>query len=229
MKKFAFIAILLFFSLNLTSCISFVRNIKVNNDGSGSENIIIDFDKTFFDVMVSFATFSDSANADAVRDSLYDDNDFISGIKEKLTGAPGIILNEIYSVTNPDSSKTLYASYNFDKVSALGISISDESGQIMSNNIIVEYKDEGETIKFSYTELKPESEENSNDTSYNSMIEGIAELFKGKQTVYNIEFDYDVISSNATSSNGRKLTWIIPIDEKMINREGVYLEAILRK
>lgn len=229
MKKFAFIAILLFFSLNLTSCINIVRNIKVNNDGSGSENIVLDFDKTFFDIMVAFATISDSSNTDAVRDSLYDDNDFISGIKNKLTGVPGITLNDIYSVTNPDSSKTLYANYNFDNISALGISISDESNQIMSNNVIVEYKDEGETIKFSYTEIRPSNEENPDDTTYNSLIEGVAELFKGKQSVFNIEFDYDIVSSNATSTNGRKLTWIIPLDEKMINREGVYLEAILRK
>jgi hypothetical protein len=229
MKKLAFIAILLFFSLNLTSCINIVRNIKVNKDGSGSENTIIDFDKTFFDVMVAFATISDSSNADAVRDSLYNDIDFISGIKGKLSGAPGITLDEIYSVTNPDSSKTLYASYNFDKVTNLGISISEESSHIMSNNVIIEYKDEGETIKFSYTELKPSNEENTNDTSYNNLIEGIAELFKGKQAVYNFEFDYDVVSSNATSTDGRKLTWIVPLDEKMTHRDGVYLEAILRK
>lgn len=229
MKKLAFIAILLFFSLNLTSCINIVRNIKVNKDGSGSENIVLDFDKTFFDVMVAFATMADSTNADAVRDSLYDDNDFIIGIKEKLTSIPGLELKDIYSQTNSDSSKTIYASYNFETINTLGISLTNESGQVLSSNIIVEYKDEGETIKFSYTELKPAPEENPGDTSYKSMIEGIAALFKGKQAVFNIEFDYDVISSNADSSDGRKLTWNIPLDEKMINREGVYIEAILKK
>jgi hypothetical protein len=229
MKKFTFIAILLFFSLNLTSCINIARNVKVNKDGSGSENLIIDFDKTFFDIMVAFATFSDSSNADAIRDSLYNDNDFIRGINTKLSGVPGITLNDIYSTTNPDSSKTIFASYTFDNINALGISFNDNSGQLMSNNIIVEYKDEGETIKFTYTEIKPTSVENQNDTSSSNPLGVVAELFRGKQAVYNIEFDYDIISSNATSTDGRKLTWIIPLEETMLRREGLYLEAILQK
>ncbi|MCB0723844.1 MAG: hypothetical protein KDC73_04030 [Ignavibacteriae bacterium] len=229
MKKLAIIAILLFLSLNLTSCINITRNIKVNKDGSGSENMMLEFDKTFFDIMVSFATMGDSTNANAIRDSLYDDEDFISGIKEKLIGVPGLTLENIYSVTNADSSKTIFASYAFDNVDKLGISISDDSDQLLSEKIEVKYTDRGDDILFTYTELEDPEDVNGQDSTYTAIIDGIAELFKGKQAVYSFEFDYDVISSNATTQDGRKLTWIVPLDEKMRNREKLHLEAILQK
>ena len=229
MKKFAIAAILLFLSINLTSCINIVRNIKVEKDGSGSENIILDFDKTFFDVMIAFATMTDSSNYEEVRDSLYNDEDFVKGIKDKLVNVPGLELKDIYSMTNPDSSKTIYASYTFDKIDILGISISDKSPDALANNVIVEYKDMGENIKFTYTEVEEQLDHDPNDTTYANLLEGIAEMFKGKEAVYNIEFDYDIVSSNATTTEGRKLTWRIPLDEKMLNRNGVYLEAVLRK
>ena len=229
MKKLAIIAILLFLSLNLTSCINITRNIKVNKDGSGSENMMLEFDKTFFDIMVSFATMGDSTNANAIRDSLYDDEDFISGIKEKLIGVPGLTLENIYSVTNADSSKTIFASYAFDNVDKLGISISDDSDQLLSEKIEVKYTDRGDDILFTYTELEDPEDVNGQDSTYTAIIDGIAELFKGKQAVYSFEFDYDVVTSNATTQDGRKLTWIVPLDEKMRNREKLHLEAILQK
>lgn len=229
MKKFAITTILVFLSINLTSCIDITRNIKVNKDGSGSENLTLGFDKTFFDIMVSFATMGDSMNATAIRDSLYDDEDFIVGIKEKLVGVPGIELNDIYSTTNADSSKTIYASYNFDNVDKLGISISDESNQVLSEKVSVQYIDQGDKILFTYTELEDPESMDSDDTTYTALLDGIAELFSGKQGIYTFEFGYDLISSNATTTNGRKLTWIIPLDEKMRSREKLHLEAVLRK
>ena len=229
MKKLAIIAILLFLSLNLTSCINITRNIKVNKDGSGSENMMLEFDKTFFDIMVSFATMGDSINANAIRDSLYDDEDFISGIKEKLVGIPGLTLENIYSVTNADSSKTIFASYTFDNVDKLGISISDDSDQLLSEKIEVKYTDRGNDVLFTYTELEDPENTNGEDSTYTAIIDGIAELFKGKQAVYSFEFDYDVVTSNATTQDGRKLTWIVPLDEKMRNREKLHLEAVLQK
>ena len=229
MKKLAIIAILLFLSLNLTSCINITRNIKVNKDGSGSENMMLEFDKTFFDIMVSFATMGDSINANAIRDSLYDDEDFISGIKEKLVGIPGLTLENIYSVTNADSSKTIFASYAFDNVDKLGISISDDSDQLLSEKIEVKYTDRGNDVLFTYTELEDPENTNGEDSTYTAIIDGIAELFKGKQAVYSFEFDYDVVTSNATTQDGRKLTWIVPLDEKMRNREKLHLEAVLQK
>ena len=179
--------------------------------------------------MVSFATMGDSTNANAIRDSLYDDEDFISGIKEKLIGVPGLTLENIYSVTNADSSKTIFASYAFDNVDKLGISISDDSDQLLSEKIEVKYTDRGDDILFTYTELEDPEDVNGQDSTYTAIIDGIAELFKGKQAVYSFEFDYDVISSNATTQDGRKLTWIVPLDEKMRNREKLHLEAILQK
>jgi hypothetical protein len=228
MKKFALLIVFLILSLNFSSCISVSRNIKVNKDGSGSEFVIVNFDKTFFDIMTSLATISDSSKTSQVRDSLYNDDDFVRSFKEKLAAIPGLTLKEIYSSTNPDSSKTMYVSYDFDRIGLLAISIGDNKNEVISEDITVTYEDLGDKIQFSYNQRDPESEVEK-DSTYASIMEGVAETFKGKEAVYNIEFSYDIESTNAQIRDGRLLKWSYPMDELILNGNKVNLEALLKK
>ncbi|HLT23968.1 MAG TPA: hypothetical protein VK004_02485 [Ignavibacteria bacterium] len=229
MKKFALLSIILILCLNLTSCINITRNIKVNKDGSGSEFVILNFDKTFFDVMMAFATIGDSSRVIEVRDSLYNDDDFISDFKQKLSNVDGLVLKEIYSTTNEDSSKTMYIRYDFDRIDLLGISMGSSRDEVLSGKVTVLYEDQGENLKFSYLQEDSREQETENDSTYANLMEGVAEMFKGKEAVYNIEFSYEVLSSNAQLQDGRLLKWVYQMDDMVLNGNNVYLEAILKK
>lgn len=229
MKKLALLSIIFILALNLTSCISISRNIKVNKDGSGSEYVILNFDKSFFDIMTAFATIGDSSKVLEVRDSLYNDDDFISDFKQKLSNVDGLTLKEIYSSTNPDSSKTMYISYDFDKIDLLGISMGSSKDEVMTGKVTVFYEDQGENVKFSYLQEDTRERETQSDSTYDDLMVQVAEMFKGKEAVYNIEFSYDVFSSNAQLQDGRLLKWVYQMDEMVLNGNNVYLEALLRK
>lgn len=229
MKKLALLSIIFILALNLTSCISISRNIKVNKDGSGSEYVILNFDKSFFDIMTAFATIGDSSKVLEVRDSLYNDDDFISDFKQKLSNVDGLTLKEIYSSTNPDSSKTMYISYDFDKIDLLGISMGSSKDEVMTGKVTVFYEDQGENVKFSYLQEDTRERETESDSTYDDLMMQVAEMFKGKEAVYNIEFSYDVLSSNAQLQDVRLLKWIYQMDELVLNGNNVYLEALLRK
>lgn len=227
MKKFTIIAILLFLSISFSSCINIVRNIKVDKDGSGSETATFVFDKMFFDVMTAFATMSDTSRMAEIKDSLYNDEDFISSFKQKLTGADGITLNEIFSETNPDSSKTLFISYDFKSIELLGVVLSDNNDELMGGEAITKFIDDGGNVMFSYSQRNNAPEDA--DTTYDNIMKGIAETFIGKQTVYTIEFPYDIVSSNATSQDGRTLTWTLDMEDLIANRRDIYLEVVMKK
>lgn len=227
MKKFTLVAILLFLSISFSSCINIVRNIKVNKDGSGSEYVTFRFDKMFFDVMTAFATMSDSTRETEVKDSLYNDEDFISSFKIKLSGAEGINLKEIYSETNYDSSKTLFISYDFNSIELLGVALSDDNDEVMGGEVIAKFIDDGNNVMFSYSQKNNAPEDA--DSTYDNIMKGVAETFRGQETVYNIEFPYDVISSNATRQDGRTLTWIVDMEDFIANKRDLYLEAVMKK
>lgn len=229
MKKFALLSIVLILCINLTSCINISRNIKVNKDGSGSEFVTLNFDKTFFDLMTSFATMADSSLMQEVKDSLYNDEDFISDFKQKLSNVPGLTLQEIYSITNADSSKTMFIRYDFDRIDLLGIALGTSSNATLSENVTVTYEDQGENVKFSYLQKDEREMGTESDSTYSDLMTGVAELFKGKEAVFNIEFSYDVISSNAQSTDGRTLKWIFQMDEMILTGNNVFLETLLKK
>ncbi len=227
MKKLTIIAILLFLSVSFSSCINIVRNIKVNKDGSGSENATFVFDKMFFDVMTAFATMTDSSRITEVKDSLYNDADFISNFKQKLSGADGITLKEIYSETNLDSSKTLFFSYDFNSIDLLGVALSDDNDEVMGGEVIAKFIDDGNNVRFSYSQ-KNNSPEDA-DSTYDNIMTGIAETFRGQETIYNIEFPYEIVSSNANMQDGRLLTWIIYMEDFIANKRDLYLEVVMKK
>ncbi|CAF3936893.1 unnamed protein product [Rotaria sp. Silwood1] len=107
-------------------------------------------------------------------------------------------------------------------MTALAAAFDDDN--VSKGNSKVYMKQQGKVIKF-YYEMANQDPENSD----NSMSDLNSKMFDNKVFTLNIEFPYDVISSNATSQVGRKLTWVRPMT--VISKPGSkeIFEAELKK
>lgn len=226
--KFINAVLILALGVMLNSCINTERNIKINKDGSGTENQTLDLSKEFYDIMIAMASAFDSTKTDSIRDSLYSDPDFIRNAENKIGGKDGLTLNSVTAVTNPDSSRTFKLSYNFDKVekiaTAMNINNSDDDKKSKSD---ISYKESGDKVNFYYKYFS------SVDTALQKMSDQqkkeFSSLFEGKALIFNIDFPYDIESSNATGVNGRTATWRFPIDKFYLEKSEFELKAILKK
>lgn len=228
--KLLFLSIVIFVAtINLTSCLNVVRDIKINSDGSGKETLTVEFGSDFMGMLVALASIGDSTNEQGIIDSLYNDEIFIQETKEKYSNMPGVTLLDIFSTTNPDSSKTMKVIYLFDDVSVIGSSFKMESKNLPESNTTITYEEKGNNIYFKYF-YEPEEEvtveSDSADVSYK---ESLAKFFEGDKLVFNIEFDYNIVSSNASNTDGRKLTWEINLSDIYTMKEPLVLEAVLQK
>ena len=229
--KLFFLTIAIFVAtINLTSCLNVVRDIKINSDGSGKETLTVEFGSDFMGMLVAFASIGDSTNEQGIVDSLYNDEIFIQDTKEKYSNMPGVTLLDIFSTTNPDSSKTMKVIYSFDEVSVIGSSFKMESKNLPESNTTITYEEKEDKIYFKYFYESKEDEvtveSDSADVSYK---ESFAKFFEGDKLVFNIEFDYDIISSNANNTDGRKLTWEINLSDIYTMEGPLVLEAVLQK
>lgn len=230
--RFSIILILLFISFSLNSCISVYRSIVVNKDGSGKETMKLTFSKEFYSIMGSMASMMDSTRSQNYLDSLYSDQIFINKTKEKSDSVPGIKLVDIYSEMNPDSSNSFIIKYDFDSINCLGSSLGNLDENDEDSKTTVTWNRTGNQISFLYnyeqtnSEGMPDNEIPDNDSLASQMKLGMAEMFKDGGVHFEIEFPYTVISSNATSSDGNKLIWDIPLSDVFLNGK-MQLEAVM--
>lgn len=224
---FSKILILLFLSFILNSCLSVNRNITVNKDGSGKETMKLTFSKEFYSIMGSMASIMDSTRSQNYLDSLYSDQIFINKTKEKSDSIPGIKLVDIYSEMNPDSSNSFIIKYDFDSINSIGSSLGNPDENEEDSKTTVTWDKSGNQISFLYSYEQTKSEEMpDNDSLAAQMKIGMAEMFKDGAVHFEIEFPYTVISSNATSSDGNKLIWDIPLSDVFLNGK-MQLEAVM--
>lgn len=211
-----------------SSCISINRNISVNKDGSGSEVLTIKFDKVFYEMMASMSSLMDSTRREGYLDSLYSDKIFVSKTKGKYDSIPGIKLIDISSVKDPDSSNSFVIKYEFDSLIKIGTSLDNINSGDTSDKTTVIYSKEGSDILFNYTyqESTPQGTQ-TNDSLSGEMRKGMSELFKGGNFTFEIQFPYEVISSNAVSSKDNKLRWEFSISDLMSTGK-MNLEALLK-
>jgi len=224
-----FLLIVLILSSLFSSCISINRNISVNKDGSGSEIMTIKFDKIFYQMMASMSSLMDSTRRQGYLDSLYSDEIFVDKTKEEYDSTSGIKLIDIYSLKDPDSSNSFVIKYDFDSLIKIGSSLNNINSSGNKEDIsTVIYNKEGNDILFNYIyeEAKPQGAE-TNDSLTAEMRKGMSELFKGGNFTFEIQFPYEVISSNANSSEGNKLHWDFSISD-MMSTGKMKLEAILK-
>lgn len=217
MKKFyRQILVLLPFIVLFSSCVDMTRNIVLNKDGSGSEKMNINIGSQFFKMMQGLAALDTTKKVDVYNDSL-----IVSEIKKNFKQTDLITLNDIVSTNTPDSGKNLLVDYTFNKIEAIALSLDDEEAK--NSKSVIYMKEQGDIIKFYFEMANQEVNDSSSMTDLNN------KMFEGRVFTINIEFPYDIISSNATSQDGRKLTWVRPMN--VISKPGSkeIFEAELRK
>ena len=229
-KHLLSLLIILALTISLTSCLSFVRDIKIFKDGSGEETLTIEFGRDLMMMLVAFVGASDSTREKSYTDSLYNDELFIQDTKAKYEDIPGVTLININSKTNKDSSKTMTVTYLFDDVSIIGSAV-DVGNDLPKSKTEITYKDKEDKVYFKYV-YEPKKDEDTNDETDSTEAdfkESMAEIFKDYAMEFNIEFEYDVISTNATYIDGRRLTWLYDMSEIYMMEEPLVLEAVLQK
>jgi hypothetical protein len=223
LKSLSIILMIFVFS----SCISIERAIKINEDGSGTETMTIKYTKDFFDFMRSTAMAFDSVKGKSIIDSLMSEDLFSSELKDKYKKIDGITLKNIKAKYNTDSSMTLKVNYAFDKIERLEQSVQtlgQEDETFGKGKTEILFKKDSKKILFSY-KYNMNDQSDSNKSLRNSM----ASFFKDQKMTFNITFPYKIISSNATKTNGKTLTWEFDMDKMMSDGKTVDLEAEMKK
>ncbi len=230
-KHLLSLLIILALTISLTSCLSFVRDIKIYKDGSGEETLTIEFGRDFMMMLVSLVSAADSTREKSYADSLYNDELFIQDTKAKYENIPGVTLIDINSKTNKDSSKTMTVTYLFDDVSIIGSAVDVGNENLPDSKTEITYEDQEDKVYFKYV-YEPKKDEETNDETDSTEAdfkESMSEIFEDYTMEFNIEFEYDVISTNATSIDGRRLSWLYDLSEIYMMEEPLVLEAVLQK
>ncbi|MCB0728080.1 MAG: hypothetical protein R3A12_18100 [Ignavibacteria bacterium] len=229
-KAFSFL-IIIAICFSLSSCIGVDRQIKLNKDGSGEETMKITFMKEFYGLMSSMSAMMDSARQESFLDSLYNDQIFIDKTKNGYDSIPGVKIIDISSQRNADSSSTFTIKYSFDNLDVLGSSLQktleDENDNQDKIPTVVTMMPEGDNIVFHYDYEKPE-EEGEIDSTEIAMKNSMMKIFENGYINFEIEFPYEVISSNSTSANGNILKWDYPMKDIFMDSK-LNLEAVMKK
>ncbi len=211
-----------------TSCISIERTIKINEDGSGKEQLIIHYKKEFFDFLISAATAFDSTKGKEIIDTIYNQETYIKEIKDNYKKIEGITLKNIKAKTNTDSSMNLYVDYTFkniEKLSETLQSIEKEDDKALGKSKTeISFKKYKNNYKFNYSFQKIES----GDTN-KSMNNSFAAFFKDQKMTFNITFPFNITSSNAIKTNGKTLTWEFDMDKMMTDTTKYIMKAEMKK
>ena len=227
-KKFGTSLLALIFPLFLASgCIEIQRDIVINYDGSGSEVMTMNFDKLFFDLVIGLVEQFDSTRTTSIRDTLYNDELFTLDTRSSIQERDGIKLLSINSVTNPDSSKSMFVKYEFDNIKRLANPVESKALETSSYDYELDWIEDESQIHFRYV-IKPKADTVDNQNS-NMNAELLAESLANKFVIFNIDFPYTIVSNNSDSSVGNKLTWKIPMEEMYAVKKNVILEAVLAK
>lgn len=230
MKNFRIyiIILLLFFSaILLSSCIDIKRNIKINADGSGNEKQEINVDKMFYQMIIGLTSAFDSTKSLSIRDSLYNHTDILEGAKANLENNKGLEVVSLNGVTNVDSSSTYYLDYNFDKIEKIGFTTSvnpEKIGQTPENTPELVWNDKGNKIIFTFKYIPSTSDKDSNNLN-----QGMEFMFANKNMTFNIEFPFEIETTNALSYSGKTAKWILSLQELYSKKDIFLLEATLKK
>ncbi|MDQ3019449.1 MAG: hypothetical protein M3R36_02605 [Bacteroidota bacterium] len=230
MKKISYTSLMLLLcSLVFCSCLSINRSIKLNKDGSGQETIKIIFSKEFYTIMSTMTLIMDSTRKQEYLDSLYNDQIFIGKVKDEYDSIPGVKVADVTSERNSDSSNTFKIKYDFDNIQSIGKAMSNINDKKDDYEISVTWLKEEGNVVFNYNYKEPSINDSiSNDSLTEQMKKGMSTMFDGASMHFEIEFPYEVISSNATSASGNTLIWIYTMSD-LFSKGSMNLEAVMKE
>ncbi len=179
----------------------------------------VNISRDFFSLMQGLAALDTTKK----EKDFFDDSEIIADIKKNFEDSDVGTVPTITSVLNPDSSKTLTIGYTFNNISAIVMALDAEAPPQGRGDIYL--KEQDDVMKF-YYELPLEDKDEAQDTTNSALAK---KMFEGRNFTISIEFPYDVMSSNATTADGRKLTWVFPISEVTTSVEKKILTADLKK
>ncbi len=210
--------VLLILSFFSAGCFDVKREIQMNPDGSGLENMYVTLDKDFFDRMNILATSDVTGKWKKRLDSVNDNSMIENRIKMDMQRVGGTSVKEVKVTTNPDGSKEVYLQYHFDEPSIL-IKAIKELTFSWSNQLAVQFS----TLKFQYDEgyllfkhTTRKAERSFDDELMNSVF---SPTYASKKVTYSIEFPFDVKESNAMTTSGRTLTWEMTMENILFNQQ----------
>lgn len=217
-KKFLFLPVLVFILFSSGGCFDIKREIKINPDGSGLENMYVTLDKELFDKLSSLASLEKTGKYKRKLDTLNDNGLLESGLRYSIQKVGGISIKELVVSSQPDGSKQIYLQYSFDEPVAL-IKVVKEGTFAWSNQLPVmfstlKFLDDNGNLTFKHVTRK--AERSFNDELMNSVLEP---MYSGKKITYTIDFPFEVKESNAMSKVGNTLTWELTMENAILNQQ----------
>jgi hypothetical protein len=217
-KKITLFPVVILVLFLFAGCFDMKREIRMNPDGTGLENMYVTLDKEFFDKMNSLAELDKTGKWKGKLDSLNDNTVLENSIVASLGRVGGTSIKELKITPGTDGSKEIYLQYSFDEPVVL-IKVSREGLFSFSNQLPVIYS----TVKFQYDEgdltfkhITRKADRSFNDELFNSTF---SSMFPAKRVTYSIEFPFSVKETNASSSAGNMLFWESTIENLMFNQQ----------
>jgi len=211
----SFLPVILFIS---SGCFDVKREIVMNPDGSGDENLYVTLDKEFFERMDILATSDATGKWKKRADSVKNNSMIEDRIKMDMGRVGGTSVKEVKVTTNADGIKEIFLQYHFDEPIVL-LKVIKECTFSWSNQLPVQFS----TLKFQYDEgdlffkhTTRKAERSFDDELMNSVF---SPTYAAKRVTYTIEFPFDVKESNAMTSSGRILTWEMTMENIMFNQQ----------
>ena len=204
--------------LFLYGCFDITREIKINPDGTGLENMHVTLDKELLDKMENVASMDKTGKWRKKVDTLNDNGLLENMIRASVQRIGGTSIKELVVTTKPDGSKEIYLQYSFDEPTIL-VKVIKEGTFMFSNRLPVQFStikfldDEG-NLTFKHTTRK--AERSFDDENMNSILES---MYSSKKVTYTIEFPFDVKESNAMTHSGNTLTWQMTMEDAIHNQQ----------
>lgn len=217
-KRFFILPLLFIAFLFSSGCFDMKREIKINPDGTGLENMYVTIDKELFDRMETLASLDKTGKWKKKLDTLNDNGLLENMIRASVQKIGGTSIKELVVTTKPDGSKQIYLQYSFDEPSIL-VKVIKEGTFTYSNRLPVQFS----TIKFlddegnlTFKHITRKAERSFDDELMNSVFEP---MYSGKKITYTIDFPFEVKESNAMTQSGNILTWEMTIEDAIHNQQ----------
>jgi len=211
----------------LTGCFKVETTVKINKDGSGTIFQTVMMSKTFVEMISQFAdSFSDSSGTEDF--SLFNEEEFIESAKEFGSGVQYVSSEPVIE----DDWEGFRLEYQFSDLNNVHLKPGPDDNISVSNQK-QEEQEEPEYFFFKYIngeipeviisrpkiEQSIEDEENVDEGIKDELNKEILKLAEGMSIDISVEFDGEIVETNATYVEGSKITLVSVDLGKMVKNE----------